>query len=446
MRNGAGSPCILFESIQLRAMLMHLILALFLLTLTLLPVAAQEQTPATRTPAAAQEQMPVEQTPVAQTPTAQMPTAQTPVAVPPIIAPDPARYRLHPLAAGLNRPVYLTHAGDGSGRLFLLEQPGLIQVFVDDVLQPQPFLDMTAHVSRDSLRQFSERGLLGLAFDPDFASNGRFFVHYSDHDGNTVLARLIVDPDASTAVETSPRQIILLVPQPYGNHNGGQIAFGPDGYLYFGLGDGGSAGDPLNNGQNPATLLGSILRLDVEVEDGYAIPPDNPGLVRNLLLAPQIWAWGLRNPWRFSFDRVTGELYIADVGQVRREEVNVQPADSQGGINYGWRVMEGSLPYSGGRVTPDMQAPAFEYSHDVSCSITGGYVYRGAALPELRGIYFYGDWCSGNLWAAWRDPDGVWQNLLFSATGMQISSFGEDEDGELYVLDLLGVLYRLARA
>ena len=425
---------------------MRLILAIFLLTLTLLPVASQEQTPATRTPVAAQEQTPAEQTPVAQTPTVQMPAAQTPVAVPPIIAPDPARYRLHPLAAGLDHPVYLTHAGDGSGRLFLLEQPGLIRVFVDDVLQPEPFLDMTAHVSRDSLRQFSERGLLGLAFDPDFASNGRFFVHYSDHNGSTVLAHYSMRADDPTVVDTESRQVIFTLAQPYSNHNGGQIAFGPDGYLYLALGDGGSAGDPLNSGQNPATLLGSILRLDVDVEDGYAIPPDNPGLVRNLLLAPQLWAWGLRNPWRFSFDRVTGELYIADVGQNRIEEVNVQPADSPGGINYGWRVMEGSLPYSGGRVTPDMQAPALEYGHNVGCSITGGYVYRGAALPELRGIYFYGDWCSGNLWAAWRDPDGVWQNLLFSTTRMQISSFGEDEDGELYVLDHVGVLYRLARA
>ena len=184
----------------------------------------------------------------------------------------------------------------------------------------------------------------------------------------------------------------------------------------------------------------------MNVDSGYAIPPDNPGLVRNLLLAPQMWAWGLRNPWRFSFDRVTGELYIADVGQNRIEEVNVQPANSQGGINYGWRVMEGSLPYSGGRVTPDMKAPAFEYGHGVDCSITGGYVYRGAALPELRGIYFYGDWCSGNIWTAWRDPDGVWQTRLFAATGLQISSFGEDEAGELYVINHAGVLYRLARA
>ena len=425
---------------------MRLFFSLFLLTLTLLPVAAQEQAPATRTPAAAQEQMPAEQTPVAQMPTAQMPTAQTPVALPPIVAPDPARYRLHPLAAGLNRPVYLTHAGDGSGRLFLLEQPGLIQVFVDDVLQPQPFLDMTAHVSRDSLRQFSERGLLGLAFHPDFASNGRFFVHYSDYIGGTVLAHYSMRADDPTIVDTESRQVIFTLAQPYGNHNGGQIAFGPDGYLYLGLGDGGSAGDPLNSGQNPATLLGSILRLDVNVDSGYAIPPDNPGLVRNLLLAPQIWAWGLRNPWRFSFDRVTGELYIADVGQNRREEVNVQPANSQGGINYGWRVMEGSLRYSGGRVTPDMKTPAFEYGHGVDCSITGGYVYRGGALPELRGIYLYGDWCSGNIWTAWRDPDGVWLNRLFAATGLQISSFGQDEDGELYVIDHAGVLYRLARA
>ena len=360
--------------------------------------------------------------------------------------PDPTRYRLHPVAAGLYRPLYLTHAGDGSGRLFVLEQNGRIRVLVDDLLQPEPWLDLSAHVSRDSLLSFSERGLLGLAFDPDFSDNGRFFVHYSDHDGSGVLARYSLHPADPGVVDIPSRRVILIVNQPWSNHNGGQLAFGPDGYLYMGLGDGGSAGDPLNSGQNPATLLGTILRLDVSVDHGYDIPPDNPGLVRNLLLAPQIWAWGLRNPWRFSFDRVTGELYIADVGQNLLEEVNVEPADSPGGVNYGWRVMEGSLRFSNERVTPDMQGPAFEYGHGLGCSITGGYVYRGPALPELQGVYLYGDWCSGNLWGAWRDAAGSWQTRLLFATGMQISSFGEDEDGELYVLDYAGVIYRLARA
>ena len=402
---------------------MRLVPVLLFLTLSLMPVSAQESLPAAETPA-----------------------AQTPVAEPSPVAPDPTRYRLHPVTAGLYRPVYLTHAGDGSGRLFVLEQNGRIRIIVDGVLQPEPFLDITNLVSRDSTRSFSERGLLGLAFHPDFADNGRFFVHYSDNNGNTVLERYSLNADDPTTVDFGNRLPLLRVDQPFSNHNGGEIVFGPDGYLYMGLGDGGSAGDPLNHGQNPATLLGSILRLDVDVDQGYGIPPDNPGLTQNLLLAPQIWAWGLRNPWRFSFDRVTGELYIADVGQDRREEVNVQPADSPGGVNYGWRPMEGSLPFRNEPVTGGLQLPAFEYGHAVGCSITGGYVYRGLSLPELRGIYLYGDWCSGNMWAAWRDAAGEWRNILFRATGVQISSFGEDEDGELYVLDYAGVIYRLARA
>lgn len=396
----------------------HRLMACMLLTLLALPVAAQEPTP------------------------------ETPMVAPTLRAegPEPARYRLHPLVAGLLKPLYLTHAGDGSGRLFLVGQTGPVQVLINDVLQPAPFLDLTNLVNQDSLRQFSERGLLGLAFHPEFASNGRFFVHYSDHDGTTVLARYSMRPDEPEVVDMRSRQVLLRLTQPYANHNGGQIAFGPDGYLYFGLGDGGSAGDPLNSGQNPGTLLGSILRLDVDVDTGYAIPPDNPGLVRNLLLSPHIWAWGLRNPWRFSFDRVTGELYIADVGQNLVEEVNVEPADSPGGVNYGWRVMEGSQRYSNERITADMQAPAFEYGHSVGCSITGGYVYRGASLPELDGVYIYGDWCSGVIWGAWRDLDGNWQTRQMFNTDMQISSFGEDEDGELYVMDYVGVLYRLVRA
>ena len=394
-----------------------------LLALDVLPALAQEATPTAESTS----------------------TSPTPLPPPPPTRPDPARYRLHPIASGLYRPVYLTHAGDGSDRLFVLEQNGRIRLLVDDVLQPEPWLDLTALVSRDSMREFSERGLLGLAFHPDFENNGRFFVHYSDHRGETVLERYTLRPDDPARVDTASRLPILSVQQPFSNHNGGQIEFGPDGYLYMGLGDGGSAGDPLKHGQNPATLLGTILRLDVDVEGGYGIPPDNPGLTRNLLLAPQIWAWGLRNPWRFSFDRVTGELYISDVGQNRLEEINVQPADSPGGINYGWRPMEGSLPYSGETITPDMQLPALEYGRGDGCSITGGYVYRGFSLPELQGIYFYGDWCSGKVWAAWRDASGIWQNMLFTESGLQITSFGEDEDGELYVLDYAGVIYRLVR-
>ena len=401
--------------------MMRIVLALLIVTVMILPASAQETLPDATTP-----------------------VAETTLAPP--VAPEPARYRLHPVTGGLYRPIYLTHAGDGSGRLFVLEQNGRIRVLVDDVLQAEPFLDITALVSRDSTRAFSERGLLGLAFHPDFAENGRFFVHYSDNNGHTVLERYSLRPDDPTMVDPASRLPLLRVDQPFANHNGGEIAFGPDGYLYMGLGDGGSAGDPLNHGQNPATLLGTILRLDVDADQGYDIPPDNPGLTQNLLLAPQIWAWGLRNPWRFSFDRVTGELYISDVGQDRLEEVNVQPADSPGGINYGWRAMEGSLPFSGEPTASNMHPPSFEYDHSVGCSITGGYVYRGLTLPELQGIYFYGDWCSGYLWAAWRDATANWQNILFRATGVQISSFGEDEDGELYVLDYAGVIYRLARA
>jgi glucose/arabinose dehydrogenase len=353
-------------------------------------------------------------------------TAQTVPAAPP----DGTNYGLERVTGSFNRPIYVTHAGDASGRIFIADQGGRIWVMVDGSLLADPFLDIRQIVNRGS----NEQGLLGLAFHPDYESNGRFFIHYSDLPrGNTVIAEYAVSAENPNRANPEPQQIILQQEQPYPNHNGGEIAFGPDGFLYIGLGDGGSAGDPENRAQNPSTLLGKILRIDVDAGAPYAVPLDNP-FVDNSAFAPEIWAWGLRNPWRFSFDRETGDLYIADVGQNQWEEVNFQPASSTGGENYGWRPYEASQVYSGEPLA-DAVAPFAEYSHALGCSITGGYVYRGEALPELNGIYLFADYCSGNVWASYRDASSVWQTNLFLQTGRTISSFGEDETGELYITD-----------
>ncbi|MBN2305277.1 MAG: PQQ-dependent sugar dehydrogenase, partial [Anaerolineae bacterium] len=237
---------------------------------------------------------------------------------------------------------------------------------------------------------------------------------------------------------------LLYVQQPYRNHNGGHMAFGPDGYLYVAMGDGGSGGDPDGNGQNLGTLLGTILRLDVDVsaDNGYAVPPDNP-FVDDSAARPEIWVWGLRNAWRFSFDRATGDLYIADVGQNEWEEIHVQPADSPGGENYGWNAYEGTHVYSGTAPASEVVMPQLEYKHDNGwCSVTGGYVYRGAAIPGLQGYYLYGDWCTGTIWAARQDDAGAWSTVISLESGRAISSFGEDEAGELYLLDHNGVMLR----
>lgn len=350
-------------------------------------------------------------------------------AVPPA-PPDGTNYRLERVTGSFNRPIYVTHAGDASGRIFIADQGGRIWVMADGSLLADPFLDIRQIVNRGS----NEQGLLGLAFHPDYESNGRFFIHYSDLPrGNTVIAEYAVSAENPNLANPEPQQIILQQEQPYPNHNGGEIAFGPDGFLYIGLGDGGSAGDPENRAQNPSTLLGKILRIDVDAGAPYAVPLDNP-FVGDSAFAPEIWAWGLRNPWRFSFDRETGDLYIADVGQNQWEEVNFQPASSTGGENYGWRPYEASQVYSGEPLA-DAVAPFAEYSHALGCSITGGYVYRGEALPELDGIYLFADYCSGNVWSSYQDASGVWQTNLFLQTGRTISSFGEDETGELYVTD-----------
>jgi len=236
--------------------------------------------------------------------------------------------------------------------------------------------------------------------------------------------------------------VLLHIEQPYANHNGGGLAFGPDGYLYIATGDGGSAGDPEGNGQRLDTLLGKLLRLDVDSAEPYAIPPDNPFRDGT---RPEIWAYGLRNPWRFAFDRLTGDLYIGDVGQGDWEEIDFQPAGAPGGINYGWNLREGVHPYTSD-ATAGLTDPVAEYSHASGCSVTGGVVVRSPSLPEWTGVYLYGDYCSGRIWGMVRDERGMWQNAALFETGLRISSFGVDAEAEVYLLDHGGSLYRLGRA
>jgi glucose/arabinose dehydrogenase len=354
----------------------------------------------------------------------------------------PSKYRLVEVAAGLDKPVYVTDAGDGSGRLFVLEQDGRIRIIQNGQLLEQPFLDVSDLVSRDD----TERGLLGLAFHPQYTASGFFFIDYTNKDGNTVVAKYRVS--ASDMNRADPQQVsmIITVQQPFPNHNAGQLAFGPDGDLYIGLGDGGSAGDPNGNAQNPKALLGKLLRLDVDHGVPYRVPDDNP-FVKDPAFAPEIWAMGLRNPWRFSFDSATDDLYIGDVGQGQWEEVDFQPASSKGGENYGWNAFEGNHPYSDTTPAPQQAVePVAEYSHTDGCSITGGYVYRGAALPDLQGYYVFGDYCSGTIWNTKRDAQGNWQTSVMMNSGRVISSFGKDEDNELYLVDYGGSILQFASA
>lgn len=338
---------------------------------------------------------------------------------------------------GLENPLFLTQTGDGSGRLFVVEQPGRIRILEGHALLDPPFLDITKRVLAGG-----ERGLLGLAIHPDYRRNGRFFVNYTRKpDGATVLAEYHRGPTATSA--SQEERILLTVPQPYPNHNGGMLAFGPDGYLYVGLGDGGSKGDPDNRAQNPGDLLGKILRIDIERGDPYGIPMDNPfakGGGR-----PEIYALGVRNPWRFSFDAKTGNLWVADVGQYKWEEIDLV---TRGG-NYGWRVTEGAHcfhPATDCRTTT-FSPPLYEYPHEKGrCSIIGGYLYRGQAISSLVGTYIYGDFCSGEIFALPYPPrdQSLNEARMILKTSLQISSFGEDAAGELYVLDHNGGVYRLS--
>ena len=344
-------------------------------------------------------------------------------------------------ASGFNRPLYLTHAGDGSERIFVLEQTGRVWIITDGLRSQQPFLDLSDSITATANRTYSEQGLLGLAFHPDYAENGRFFVNYTDRSGGTVVARFQVSLDDPDLADAASGQIIFQLAQPFANHNGGHIDFGPDGYLFITLGDGGSANDPLGAGQNRRLLLGSIIRIDVDGALPYAIPPDNPFVGEDSAL-DEIWAYGLRNVWRFSFDRATGDMYLADVGQNLLEEVNFQPADSSGGENYGWNVWEGTNPFAGGHAVGHVP-PVFEYRHTLGCSVTGGYVYRGSAMPQLEAVYIFGDYCTGRIWAMYRDGDLNWHTNELANTGWPISSFGEDEAGEIYLVDYSGTIYRI---
>jgi glucose/arabinose dehydrogenase len=345
---------------------------------------------------------------------------------------------LTPFVSGLAAPVAIVNAGDGSNRLFVVEQAGRVRLIVGGVLQATPFLDITTRVSC-----CGERGLLGLAFPPGYAAKGHFYVYYTDLNGAITLARYAVAANPDVA-DPNSGQVLLSVPHARTNHNGGQLAFGPgDGYLYAGLGDGGGAGDPDGNGQNTGTLLGKILRLDVESGVApYAIPAGNPfasGGGR-----AEIWAYGLRNPWRFSFDRQTGDLYIADVGQGLWEEVDYQPGGAAGGANYGWNIMEGAHCYNASSCNPaGLTWPVTEYDHSLGCAIIGGYVYRGSAQPALAGLYFYADECQGRVWGLQQDGGG-WQSHQLLRAAINPSTFGEDEAGEIYVADYSGgTLYRV---
>ncbi len=348
-------------------------------------------------------------------------------------------FRLEEVVSGLDSPVGLT-APAGDGRLFIAEQRGRIRIVEAGQLVPVPFLDIT-----DRVRSGGERGLLGLAFHPRFAENGYFFVDYTDASGDTRVERYRVGANAGVA-DPASATLVLTVSQPYSNHNGGQLAFGPDGYLYIGLGDGGSGGDPQGNGQNPGTLLGALLRIDVDGTPPYSIPADNP-FADGAGGRPEIWAWGLRNPWRFSFDRETRELYIGDVGQNQWEEVDVAPAGA-GGRNYGWNVREGVHCYGASNcATSGLTDPVLEYDHSQGCSITGGFVYRGARIPAIAGIYFYSDWCGGWI-RSFRFRNGVAderRDWNLPDIG-RVSSFGQDAESELYVLTDRGIVYRFTPA
>lgn len=353
--------------------------------------------------------------------------------------PDPTDPELtvEVIAEGLANPLHLS-APAGDPRLFVVEQPGRIRIVAEGRLLEAPFLDLT-----DRVQSGGERGLLSVAFHPDYASNGRFFVNYTDLDGDTRVEEYRVSEDPDRADPTSGR-LLLRVEQPFGNHNGGLVAFGPDGMLYVGMGDGGGAGDPEENGQDTGTLLGALLRLDVDGAEPYAVPPDNP-FASDPEGRDEIWAWGLRNPWRFSFDVEEGTLYIADVGQNRYEEVNAAPAD-EAGLNYGWNVMEGRHCFAEPECdTTGLVLPVLVYEHPDGCSVTGGHVYRGDRLPAVVGHYFYSDFCEGWL-RSFRLEDGEAVDRREWAVGDlgSILSFGEDAGGELYLLSANGRVYRLA--
>ncbi len=346
---------------------------------------------------------------------------------------------LEEIVSGLSSPVYITHASDGTERLFIVEQRGTIQILDNGTLLGTPFLDIHSRVSSGG-----ERGLLSLAFHPDYVSNGRFFVDYTNTNGDTVISEFLVSAGDPNVADDTSETLLLQVAQPFENHNGGQLQFGPDGMLYIGMGDGGSGGDPFGHGQDITTLLGALLRIDVDSGSPFSIPSDNPFV--GLPGRDEIWAYGLRNPWRFSFDRQTGRLFLADVGQGDVEEVDL----IEKGGNYGWNIMEGDQcfsPPSDCDMT-GLELPIATYGHPPADptggrSITGGYVYRGSQFIDLDGLYFFGDYSTGRIWILEETSPEVFTRTELLDTDLSISSFGEDEDGEIYVVDHGGTIYQI---
>ena len=356
------------------------------------------------------------------------------------------------VAPGFVSPVTVSNAGDGSGRLFVVQQTGQIRILINGTILPTPFLDVSTLISC-----CGEQGLLGLAFHPDYLTTGFFYVNYTDTGGNTMVARYKVSESDPNIADPNSAQTVLTQNQPFSNHNGGQLVFGPDGYLYIAFGDGGGGDDPQENGQNLSTWLGKILRVDVDGDDfpgdpnrNYAVPPDNP-FVNDPNALHEIWAYGLRNPWRCTFDRLTGDFFIGDVGQSSREEIDFQPAASTGGENYGWDVLEGTFCHEdippgscNTLLNGGSTLPVFEYDHSLGCAVTGGYRYRGQLYPQLEAIYFFSDLCSGIIWGAMQDVQGRWIIQQVLDTKLPVTTFGEDEPGELYVVDYSGgTLYRI---
>jgi glucose/arabinose dehydrogenase len=342
------------------------------------------------------------------------------------VFPNPAEYEWKPLISGVSRPIDIQAA---RGNLFILEKVGTIRVYENGQLLDAPFLDITDRVNDGG----NEMGLLGLAFHPDYESNGFLYVNYTGAGGHTRISRFHADGNSA---DPASEKVLLIIEQPYSNHNGGALAFGPDGHLYAGLGDGGAGGDPHQHGQNTKSLLGKILRLDVNNGDPYSIPADNP-------FGTEVWAYGLRNPWRISFDPTTGDLWIGDVGQGAWEEVDYLPKGQGAGANFGWAIMEGNHGYNDAP-QPELLLPVAEYAHsEGNCSITGGYVYRGA-MPEWNGVYLYGDYCTGRIWGLMLS-DGAWQSQVMFEMGELITTFGQDESGEVYFASDKGVIYHLTK-
>ena len=373
------------------------------------------------------------------------------------------------IADGYKKPVFITSYPNNAKLLYIVEQAGLIKLINDGKKLSRPFFDINKRVVNPN-RPGDERGLLGFAFHPNHTNNGKFYINYMDNDGNTIISEF--STNSELRANHKSERIILKLKQPYGNHNGGDIQFGPDGYLYISIGDGGKAGDPLNAGQDLSSLFGKIIRIDIE-QKPYGIPKSNPFFGQKGK-REEIWAWGLRNVWRFSFDKQTGDKYLADVGQNKWEEVNFEPASSKGGLNYGWRIMEANHCYDPKENCPTegLIKPIIEYPNDANhpafafriieelsfsetdvegCSVTGGYVYRGQKIKSMQGQYIFGDYCSGNIWTL-KVVNGKALNFKNRTEEINIgggefttyiSSFGQDSDGEIYIIDYNGGIYKL---